>query len=306
MDSCLLCKTPLSQQNLALKRKFPGYDANFDLYRCPSCRFIQTEPMPSIESIKSEYGDEYMAYNQDNEKVSRISADKRLRMILKHCEKRANLKLLDVGCSTGWFMQHAKSKGLDVYGVELSKYAVDKAISALGKEHVQNSLLEESTFKENDFDIIYSNQVIEHTPDPVLFLSVITKYLKSSGILVLGTPNGDSLAMHRLGGNWASVQKPDHIVFFNPTNLRSTLEKQGYTFKNTYHTGTPYFPSSKAYKSIVDTNLNLKNRVSNRNKQTNKSLKKSIMNNSLASRLVSYATNILHLGDTFLIIAQKR
>lgn len=306
MDSCLLCHTPLQEQNLALNRTFSGYSVRFDLFRCPACRFLQTVPMPPLEIIQEEYGNEYMAYNQRDEKKTLIAAAKRLSTILKHCDnKRAPLKLLDVGCSTGWFLHYAQSQGFDVYGVELSQYAAKQAMAKLGECRVQNTLLERSSFKESDFDIIYSNQVIEHTPEPVLFLSVITKYLKKDGLLFLGTPNGDSLAMQRLGGNWASVQKPDHLVFFNPENLRTCVEKNGCTFKQIYWTGSPFLPTRHTYKSFVDDNINLRNKTSNRC-AVNKTAKEYIMSSRVLSFLVSFVTNVFHLGDTFVLVAKKK
>ncbi len=306
MYTCILCTTLLSECDLELRRTFSHYSVAFDLFRCPACRFVQTVPMPNMNTIDVEYGDEYMAYNPGAEKTLRIASRKRFRTILKHCRGMTSpIKLLDVGCSTGWFLEYARSQKCDVYGVELSPYAAKQAIAKLGKGRVQNALLECSTFEKSAFDVVYSNQVIEHTPDPVRFLSVITEYLKCGGLLVLGTPNGDSLAMKYLGGNWASTQKPDHLVFFNPANLRGLVERQGYEVIRTYWTGTPYIPTRRAHRSFVENNVNVQNCASNRNAKK-LTLKKYIVSSRFLSCLVSYVTHTLHLGDSFVIVAMKR
>ena len=93
--------------------------------------------------------------------------------------------MLDVGCSTGWFLKAAQERGFRVAGIELSAYAAAEANRWLGASRVQGIAFEKAVFTAEQFDVIYSNQVIEHVPDPNGFVAKAAKCLKPNGLLVL-------------------------------------------------------------------------------------------------------------------------
>ncbi len=311
-DRCLVCDVALSESFLFMKRRFDGYPMGLDLYRCPSCGFVQTCPMPRIDQLmEHEYTSDYTAYGNEWEKASSITARKRLSLVLRHADReclKPGARLLDVGCSTGWFLKAAQAHGFVVSGIELSSYATQKANRLLGAEIVRDVLFENAPFGESEFDIIYSNQVIEHAVDPSAFVAMAARCLKPNGLLVLGTPNIDSIPARKLGGNWGNMRKPDHVVFFSPVSLPCLLEKHGFSVQKIYWTGTPVFGKTH-YQDFVDRNINSDNKrrmALGEGATSLQRIKRFLLRNRMLSSMTTFWIHHLRIGDTILAVSRKR
>jgi len=113
------------------------------------------------------------------------------------------MEILDLGCGK---RKLKGAFGVDYFpfeGVDL-KYDLEKA---LPKEHYQK------------YDLVYSNCIIEHLGNPLLFLENCKKYAKPEGIVQVITDNGDYWRYHKLGwpfGNyhstlWENDSKDDQV-----------------------------------------------------------------------------------------------
>jgi SAM-dependent methyltransferase len=80
-------------------------------------------------------------------------------------------RLLDLGCGIGGFVTVSVLFGADSYGVDLSRYAIEKYREECKKLHLpfdrcfEGSCHDLSRWPNEYFDIIYSNQVFEHLPE---------------------------------------------------------------------------------------------------------------------------------------------
>jgi len=107
----------------------------------------------------------------------------------KNCEKSY---VLDDGCGTGYGSYYLATHGAKhVIGVDISKNAITHAsryFKASNLEfHVMDSL--DLKFKDNQFDVVISFDVLEHVSDQAKFVAEALRVLKSGGILIIGTPN---------------------------------------------------------------------------------------------------------------------
>ena len=97
-------------------------------------------------------------------------------------------KWLDLGCDDGsWTKKIAKRK-IDWYGVEIVKERARKAAKKGIKVSV-SSLEKSLPYSNATFDLVQSNQVIEHLFNIDQFISEIYRVLKPKGILVISTEN---------------------------------------------------------------------------------------------------------------------
>ena len=194
------------------------------IVKCCKCGLIYMNPRADYSKIEMNY--EAMAddfYTQE-EAGRRRSADSILKYLAKINKKG---RLLDVGCATGFLLDQARKQGWEVYGVELSAWAVDYAKNKLQLPNIIQGSLKDANYPANFFDVVVLKDVIEHLTDPKETLEQIRHILKPSGIMCCNTPDIDSLASKILGAKWWGI-KQSHLFYFNRNNLSALLEATGF------------------------------------------------------------------------------
>lgn len=134
--------------------------------------------------------------------------------------------LLEVGCGSGVGLQLMRQKGWRVTGVDFDEGAVENARGngldvRLGDLSVQG-------FAAESFDAVVMRHVIEHVPSPIELFSECRRVLKKGGILVVLTPNADSLGHRRYGRSWRGLEPPRHLRVFTTKSLASMAGLAGY------------------------------------------------------------------------------
>lgn len=159
---------------------------------------------------------------------------------------KPNMKVLEVGCSAGYFLTSLKKLVGERIGLELSRDAVNFIRKNLDFK-VYSEPIEKAKIKEGPFDLIVSTQVIEHTDDPLAFLKNIAKNLKPGGYLYLELPNISNalLATYQIPGYKDFYYVEPHLWYFSSETLKLLLNKAGfkgsiktvqrYTFLNHLH-----------------------------------------------------------------------
>ncbi len=143
--------------------------------------------------------------------------------------RRFNKKgtLLDIGCATGIFLQEAEKKKFDVYGLDVSSYAIKIAKKRFGGR-VKKTSIEKSNFPKNHFDVITMFDVIEHLQDPRKVLLTTSNHLKKGGLLVINTGDVDSITAKIQGKSWHFFIPPQHFFYFSKKTLTNLLEQTGF------------------------------------------------------------------------------
>jgi len=110
----------------------------------------------------------------------------KVRKILKYKKKG---KLLDIGCAFGYFASYARKKGFDVYGVDISKYAIEEFVKKLDKnKFFVSNAAKKLPFKNSYFDVVTAFDVIEHVKSYEKAIKNICKVLRKDGFLFLSMP----------------------------------------------------------------------------------------------------------------------
>lgn len=134
-------------------------------------------------------------------------------------------RLLEIGCSAGMFLSHAKKYFKEVVGIELDKESAYFASKECNCTVLQVPL-DKAPLEPESFDVICAFQVLEHVTDPVKFLLQTLKYLKKNGILYFEFPNRFDVLV-------STYELPFHNQFF-------------------YHAAHNYYFSEKGIKIIID------------------------------------------------------
>ena len=115
-------------------------------------------------------------------------------------EESVSLKdkdVLDYGCGIGRMMEKLKSFGANVYGCDVSEFAIRHCNSnGLGARLI---VQEDIPFDEK-FDIVILRGVFQHLSSPNVTISKLEKLIRPNGfIVILATPNIESFCYRRLG-----------------------------------------------------------------------------------------------------------
>jgi ubiquinone/menaquinone biosynthesis C-methylase UbiE len=96
------------------------------------------------------------------------------------------LKVLDVGCGTGYLSKHASARGAMVTGVDLSERMIEIArISHPDLDFRVDSCAELRTVGDAQFDMVLSNYVLMDTPDLEATVHAMHRVLRNGGSAVL-------------------------------------------------------------------------------------------------------------------------
>lgn len=142
---------------------------------------------------------------------------------------RPDMKVLDVGCSTGHLLAALKGKVKERVGVELNKREA-AFVRRTQNITVYSEPIETVKIPEGPFDLVISSRVLEHVDDPLDFLKSIARHVKPGGYVYLEVPNAEDAMLTALGvREYAdfSFREP-HRWYFSPKTLKRLLAKAGF------------------------------------------------------------------------------
>jgi len=220
--------------NLCRSRTFKTIGTKFglSLVKCKTCGLIYTNPRPQeLERLQRYESPLFFEEYLKNLKASPSSYD--LAFIRNHYHPYLRLlnaysapgkNLLDLGCGAGFFLKAAEEKGWKVEGVEISRSAAHYARDIV-RVTVHNGYLENLKLPSENYDAVTLLDILEHLPDPMGTLKEIHRILKREGVLILNTPDYNSLSRFFLGKDWAVLSPAEHLYNFTQKTLSTMLSR---------------------------------------------------------------------------------
>ena len=227
-DNSFSCRICASNSFKPFLRKNDYY-----LSTCQKCGLLQI--VDDLSNIKFEdlYVEEFFkeAYDwlEKGNKGRRKEYEKfhhRMQEIEELYPDKGNI--LDIGCSYGFFLDVARSRGWNPVGIEIGDYAATFAKTKLDLE-VHNVDITYAKLLCNYFDVVTMWNVIEHLNDPARVMRNINRILKKNGLVVFTT--GDVLSYLRKlqGAKWRSFIPPIHVTYFDNKSVTELLERTGFS-----------------------------------------------------------------------------
>ena len=108
--------------------------------------------------------------------------------------QRHDGRVLDVGCGPGHFVLHSACRDLEVVGIDSSQPMLRLAQKRLQRDGLKAffgevDITQGLPFKDNSFDVVVCESVLNHVPDPHFVLQEIHRVTKSKGRVVLDVSN---------------------------------------------------------------------------------------------------------------------
>ena len=193
--------------------------------------------------------------------------------ILRLCDRKKNANFIDLGCDDGiWTLKVAKKIGTkNIFGMDYIEKQLKKA-RVNGVKTRRVDLNKKFPFSDNSFDVVHSNQVIEHLTEVDGFVSEIYRILKPGGYAIVSTENlaswhnvfsllmgwqpfsmhiskkyhiGNPLSPHfeeNLKEGWT------HVIIFTYYSLQELFKK--YNFIIAAAKGSGYYPLPTSFANI--------------------------------------------------------
>lgn len=146
---------------------------------------------------KTHYQTDATAYDYFEKPESPIEREEIARlhqMIVARIPKKADW-ILDVGCGGAWLAQKLTPDGRKVISMDISDVNPIKAIQRFPSPTHFAVVADVFTlpFRENSIDCIVAAEIIEHVPDPKIFIQALLHVLKPGGTLIITTPYNEQI-----------------------------------------------------------------------------------------------------------------
>ena len=201
-------------------------------YRCCFCYAIFQHPLPTLEEMinyaNTEYSSgmykEYLSANEIKSETFSYRLEKVLEIYRQNNKSvPSNLRIFDVGCSNGRFIEIAMKKGFEAWGLEFSESAIAAAPPSVRSRIYQGDANEISKLNIGKFDIITGFDIIEHVFDPVAFLKNLRQLATKNSVFVFATPDASSPIRSLMGKNWSMLQPYQHTVLLSRKSVSQLL-----------------------------------------------------------------------------------
>ena len=138
-------------------------------------------------------------------------------------------RILDAGCGSSIIIQSLNN----AVGMDYSHNKV-RFLRRYGIPLVRGSAFA-LPFRDASFDCVISSQVIEHIPYDEALFSEMKRVLRPGGMLVIGTPDYDTLGWRTIEPLYGMLQpggyKDEHITHYTRARLAKILERHGFIYE---------------------------------------------------------------------------
>lgn len=191
--------------------------------RCPACKFQVSNLQPGAGS------------GIDGLVTLRIINAHRLLDHLIGLGLQKGAKILEIGCSTGEFIEIAGTQGFDATGIEPDAEAY--AIAAAKGLRVHNGFFPDDVPSDIAYDVLVFNHSFEHIPNPGNLVRSLAAYLQPDGRVVIHFPSSGGVLfrlisiLYRFGIHsplerfWQKGFVSPHVTYFDTRNLQTLVEK---------------------------------------------------------------------------------
>ncbi|HEY9169190.1 MAG TPA: class I SAM-dependent methyltransferase [Lutibacter sp.] len=172
-----------------------------------------------------EQKDFYDRFWLQNNKLNSLKLRRSIKILTYFVKVKKEFKdptVLDLGCGEGRLTAFIGEFGF-VEGIELSQNAVERANKLYPHvNYLQGDVLTHN-FGEKKFDVVISQEVIEHIEEIEQYIDVCHKVLNKGGYLILTTPNKKVLESMKEGSKWSN-QPIEKVV--TPASLKKLVSNK--------------------------------------------------------------------------------
>ncbi len=196
----------------------------YQIARCDTCSLVFVQNKVTAEDLAVHYaGGTDEVYDDANVDCLNYYYEKLGSLIRKRFPRPG--RVLDLGCSRGWFLD--VMRGWECHGNEIAPSDAAAARERYGDRIVAGSF-EDYPLREEFFDVITLQDVFDHFREPLPALEKCRRMLKPGGMIVIKVHNISCLYAKITGQNFYAVIPPSHLFYYDRQTLARTLSIAGF------------------------------------------------------------------------------
>lgn len=207
------------------------------LLKCNNCGFVTANMTISSEELKKTYtenyfkGEEYVDYIRDKE-ILQSNFQTRLKNILKKKKVKEISNALEIGCAYGFFAEvlHKNFSNVKYVGYDVVPEAIEYGKNKLRQNVICEDYLKTKT--DEKFSDVFLWDVIEHLPNPDVFIEKISKETQSGSRLYITTGDIERFIPKLKKEKWRMIHPPSHLHYFSKKTISRLLQKNGFNIIN--------------------------------------------------------------------------
>jgi SAM-dependent methyltransferase len=219
-EACPVCGKMVAREFLQGPDRFHGRKERYTLVRCSGCSLVWLSHPPTPAEMHLHYTDAYDRLISASGQNAPHRWRERKAAMTPHKQSGA---LLDLGCSSGSFLESLKGEGWKLHGIEMSSDCAKVAEAKTGAQVFVGHILD-ANFPRESFDVITCFDVLEHLYEPRRVMARVGEWLKPGGIFYVLVPNIDSAESRAFGSYWHGLELPRHLFHYSPAALKFLAE----------------------------------------------------------------------------------
>jgi SAM-dependent methyltransferase len=202
--------------------------SGYAIHSCTACEFLFVHPYPTNELIANHYAAAYRGasasyYPKAGSRVWR--GFWRSLKFVRHVHRR---RVLDLGCGGG-FMVHAFQRlgAASAEGLDISANSIAYARSRYPGLPFYCETMEAFRARGLSYDFVFSSEVLEHLPGHGEFMTTLRAIVAPGGFVYVSCPDAGHPAA-RPWEKWEDICPPEHLQWFNASNLEAVFRQAGF------------------------------------------------------------------------------
>jgi SAM-dependent methyltransferase len=222
-EPCPICGQRGARAWLRGPDRLHGRHEEYTLVRCPACTLVWLSNPPKPSEMHLHYTDAYHKLISGGGENSPARWGFRKVALDKYKQTGA---LLDLGCSSGSFLEFIQSESWKLYGIEMSAEEA-RIAEQRSKAKVFVGDVLDAPFARESFDVITCFDVLEHLYEPKRVMARVAEWLRPGGIFYALVPNVDSAEGRVFGSYWHGLELPRHLFHYSPASLKFLADSAG-------------------------------------------------------------------------------
>lgn len=174
-------------------------DQMYTVWECEHCRTLNALETVRYDHIYLNYPIQKQKYDFFSKAIFRKRLD-----ILRQAGLTKKEMILDYGCGSGYFVRFLREQGFNCEGYD-----------------PYNQNFNTKDVLDKRYDLVLSQDVIEHLDDPRTLLHDLKELVKDEGLLVIGTPFSEETNMFDIIDQLGVLHQPYHRFIISKKIVRS-------------------------------------------------------------------------------------